>query len=109
MKRLLLLTLVAGFVGSTALARMTYTSGHGQAMGYCSYNQGSFCIDRIRDSAESQGHRDAEWRCQANGGRSQTLSPNCSTSCVPGFLTPRDKNVVVRCSSSCTVNCDIRD
>ncbi|WP_413291232.1 hypothetical protein [Bdellovibrio sp. HCB337] len=105
MKRLLVMTLLAGLTVSSAFARTTMITGRANEFGYCSYNQGRFCIDRIADRAERAAERDADWRCRSSGGKS-SLSPFCSSSCNPSFLPPGNQSTPVRCNASCTVQCE---
>lgn len=108
MKSLLILIFVTGFT-HPSWGRTTYETGRGNEMGYCSYNQGYFCIDDIKRRAETNGKRDAEWSCQLQRGTPRSYSANCNTSCFPNYLSPNDQNTMVRCNSSCTMSCEIQD
>jgi len=108
MKSLLALVLITGF-SSFSWARTSYETGYGQEFGYCSYNLGSFCVMSIRNRAEAEGKRQADWNCQMKRGVPHSYSAYCNTNCFPNMLLPGDQNVSVRCSSTCTVQCELPD
>lgn len=108
MKILMTLVLMTGFA-SLSWARTTYETGRGQEFGYCSGSQGSFCISGIKARSEMEAKRQADWNCQMKHGQSLSFTANCNSSCFPNIITPRDQNVSVRCSSTCTVQCEIND
>lgn len=108
MKMLITFVLATG-LASVSWARTTYETGRGQEFGYCSYSQGFFCLSNIKSRAESEAKRQADWECQMKQGTSRSYTANCNTTCFPNILSPGDQNVPVRCSSTCTVQCEINN
>ena len=106
MKNLLMILLLTVFT-APAFARTTTVNGYGRETGYCSGVQGNSCIRYIQDRAEIDGGRDAEWRCRANGGQSRSYSTHCNTSCFPNYIRPDERSTPVRCSATCSMQCEI--
>jgi hypothetical protein len=108
MKILMTLVLTAGFA-SLSWARTSYETGRGQQVSSCFFPQGSFCISGIKAASEAEARRQADWSCQMKHGTSRSYTASCNTTCFPNLILPGQQNTSVRCSSACTVLCEIQD
>jgi len=107
MKNFLMFVLVAAFA-LPAFARTTQVTGYGRETGYCSAGPiGDSCIRSVKERAERDGLRDADWRCQSSQGQSRHYTGNCNSSCFPNYIPPRNGPTSVRCTATCTMQCEI--
>ena len=97
------------FTGSIWANQTSYVNGQGRSSGFCSYTQGIFCIDDVKSASERDAQDNAEWNCRLSKGQPLTYSALCNSTCFPNTLTPNDRNTLVNCSSSCTMQCEIQN
>lgn len=87
-------------------ARTISVTGDGQASELCSAGPlAASCIRAVQDGADKDALRKADWNCQAKKGQSQLYSGQCKASCYPMYIPPANGPTIVRCSSTCTMEC----
>jgi hypothetical protein len=91
---------------SAGWARTIQATGHGSAMGSCSYNDGYFCISNLKSSAERDGQWNAESNCRMQNGRPLGYSAYCSTNCFPNMIPP-GQTALVSCNADCSLQCEV--
>jgi hypothetical protein len=107
--KFLFLTVLSCILGSplSFAARAIYVQGSGSGTGYCSYNQGPYCISGVQAQAERSAVGQAEQSCRMNQGDPLSYTASCNGSCFPSVLSPQDVNTMVRCSTNCQMQCNV--
>lgn len=84
-------------------------TGSGNYGGVCLGDSFSrMCVDRIKDRAEDEAQRDADFQCRMRNGHLQSYG-SCNTYCNPFFIPEDFLSHYVNCRSDCRFNCEIRD
>lgn len=101
----LAISLLTALVATPAWARSITVYGSGTETGYCSSQQGYFCIQNIKSNAEASAKRQAQWSCTSQMGR-PSYSGFCNSNCSPSMLPPNG-STWVRCSADCSMQCEL--
>lgn len=85
-----------------------YTSG--QYTGFCDGGGMSwFCIDQLKQKANEDAVRQAEFRCSMNHGKLDRFSASCNGYCNPFSIPQGQHSQFVSCNSNCSTRCELNN